>query len=204
MLRHILASTALATVLAGSAYAQTDPAVDPAQDPAAPVIESPDATATDGAAPMADDADSMATDGDAPMADDADTLATDGAAPMADDADTMATEEVEPVDNGMDTASGDADWTPIPVAEVSAERLIGTDIMTGDDEMVASIEDIVISDDGAVEGIVAQFGGFLGFGSEQVMLTPDEIEIMQDSNENLMVRTSLTPESIEDRPAYEE
>ncbi len=176
MMKHILASTALATLLAGGVYAQTDPAADPAQDPAAPIIEQ--------------DADGMSE----PMVDDAapdvvqdDTVAPE-AAPLAGDADTMAAE---------------TEWAPVDLASFSTDRLIGADIVTANDETIATIEDVIISDTGEVENVVAQFGGFLGFGADRVLLTMDEIEVLQDANENLLVRSSLTPESIGSRPVYE-
>ena len=50
---------------------------------------------------------------------------------------------------------------------------------------------------------MAQFGGFLGFGSNTVLLTMDEIEVLQDEAGNIVVQTSLTPESLEGRPDYQ-
>jgi hypothetical protein len=62
---------------------------------------------------------------------------------------------------------------------------------------------VLMTPDGAVENIVATFGGFLGFGSNTVLLTLDEIEVMQDEAGNFVVQTSLTPEALEGRPDYE-
>jgi len=176
MLKHIFATTALATLLAAGAYAQTAPAADPAQDPAAPVLESEpgmgDATIDDGAAttpPM------VVEDG----------VHEDPAA-------------------AADPMLGDAgEYSPVDLSLVSADRLMGVDITTFDGQTIASIDDVIITDDGQVESVVARFGGFLGFGTNRVLLTMDEIEIMQDANENLVVRSALTPENIENRPAYE-
>lgn len=175
MLKHILASTALVTLLAGGAYAQNEPAA-PAPDAAAPLVPGADATVE----PMTEPAppeivqDDPAVDPVAP------------AAPLP--ADPMAAE---------------VEWAPIDLATFSTDRLIGANIVTANDETIATIEDVLINDDGTVENVVAQFGGFLGFGSNRVLLTMDEIEVMQDANENLLVRSSLTPESIEARPVYE-
>jgi hypothetical protein len=207
MLKQILASTALATLLASGAYAQTEPATDesatpsemgaqdnPANNEAEPeIVEdetvAPDATATE----VVDDA--------VPTAGGSENLATDEAAPM--EADTMATDEA-PLDDKADVVATDGEWEPvIDLATVSTDKLIGADIVTASDETVASITDVIISDDGDVESLVAQFGGFLGFGADRVLLTMDEVEVLQDQDENLVVRTSLTPESIESRPDYE-
>lgn len=110
-----------------------------------------------------------------------------------------------PVMEGAGTAPvmPEGAWSPVDVATVSADTLIGADIVTHGDERVAAVEDVLITDDGAVESVVARFGGFLGFGANRVLLTPDEIEVMQDASERLVVRTGLTPEAIEMRPEYE-
>jgi hypothetical protein len=97
----------------------------------------------------------------------------------------------------------DGEWTPVDLATVSADRLIGADIVSHDEEKIAAVEDVLINDTGEVESIVAKFGGFLGFGTNKVLLTMDEVEIVQDESERLVVRTGLTPETIETKPEYE-
>jgi hypothetical protein len=73
-----------------------------------------------------------------------------------------------------------------------------------DGENIAEVEDVLMAADGsAVESIVAQFGGFLGFGANKVELSMDEVEVMQDEAGSYVVQTSITPESLEGRPEYE-
>ncbi len=161
MLNKILATSALATLLATGAYAQEAPA--PAADPLAPTIE----------------------------AQEGDLLMNEDAAPAT------------PPAVAADEPMLDTEWTPVDLATVSADRLIGADIVSHDEEKIASVDDVLITDNGDVESIIAQFGGFLGFGQDKVVLTMDEVEIVEDETERLVVRTSLTPESIENRPEYE-
>ena len=73
-----------------------------------------------------------------------------------------------------------------------------------DGQNVAEVEDVLFTPDGAVESLVVQFGGFLGFGSNKVLLTLDEVEMLRDESGTLILHTSLTPESLEGRPVYEE
>ena len=63
-------------------------------------------------------------------------------------------------------------WTPVDLATVSPDTLIGADIRTYDQDTVAAVEDVLMSPDGKVESVVARFGGFLGFGETTVLLTP--------------------------------
>ncbi len=172
MLKKILATTAMATLLGTGAYAQTEPAA-----PAAP------------AAPEAPATDTMDGDATAPVPEvvqETPPAGTDAPA-VADDAMTDPAQEMTPVD----------------LASVSAEDLIGSDIVTFDNEKAATVSDVVMDDAGAVEGVVAQFGGFLGFGANEVVLTLDELEVMRDGNDTTVIRTSVTPEMIEERPPYE-
>lgn len=94
-------------------------------------------------------------------------------------------------------------WTAVDLAAVSTDQLVGADLVNYENETVATIDDVLIAND-TVEGVVVTFGGVLGFGAEKVLLEPTEIEVMRDANDTLMVRTSLTPEAIESRPAYED
>lgn len=183
MLKHILATSALATLLATGLHAQNAPAPDPATDPAAPVLEGAESDATtmpveEGVTTPPEVVEDQAAPG---------ALETETAVPGAD--------ALEPTDP--------TEWGPIDLATVSSEDLIGTDIVNFEDETIASIEDVIVTADGQVESLVARFGGFLGFGADRVLLTMDEIEVMQDADQEVLVRTSLTPESIETRPPYE-
>lgn len=209
MMKHILATSALATLLATGLNAQTEPATDPAQDPAAPIVEGTEGTMDE---PMVEGAEgTMDSTPDATttpeVVEDAMPDATtpevaDDAAPMDDAADPTVAEPADPIAGDADMAAGD--WAPIDLTTISTDQLIGAEITTHENEAIATIEDVLISDDGQVENLVARFGGFLGFGANRVLLTVEEVEVMQDADESLLVRTDLTPESIESRPVYEE
>jgi hypothetical protein len=93
---------------------------------------------------------------------------------------------------------------PVASGTISGDALIGATIQTPDAQDVAEVEDVLLTPDGTVESLVAQFGGFLGFGSDKVLLTLDEVEMMQDEAGNIVLQTTLTPESLEGRPVYEE
>jgi hypothetical protein len=216
MIRTFLTTTALATLLAAGLHAQ-----ETTVDPAAPTSEAEDGTlvlpetgedmnqAQDPAMtdPTLDQAqDPAMTD---PTLDQAqDPAMTDPTLDQAQDpamTDPAIDRAQDPtVAPGMGDATTAGDFAPVDLSTVSADRLMGTDIVNYDNETIATIDDVIITDAGEVDGVVARFGGFLGFGTNQVQLAMDEIEVMQDANETLMVRTQLTPEAIEARPAYEE
>ena len=128
----------------------------------------------------------------------ADTMAEDPAVETP--ADTMAEDPAAPA-GGVPLEEG---WSEVDVATISTDSLIGADILTYDQETVASIQDVLLSPDGQAESVVARFGGFLGFGETTVLVTMDELTVVKDADETLFVLTNLTPEALKDRPVYEE
>ena len=192
MLRTFLATTAIVSLAALGAYAQQSPAAgQPAgQDQMAPA-DTPEAQT-----------------GDEPILPEAET-AQEPAAP-APDAGTgeegtapMQAQEQPPAGGLGGQPPAEEPYTEVDVTTLSADDLIGTSIQTQDDQAVATVNDVILNADGKVENIVAEFGGFLGFGAKTVLLTMDDIDVLQDPNGNLVVRTDLTPEAIETRPDYE-
>ena len=143
-----------------------------------------------------------------PAAPEAETAQDPAAMPAQPEAETAQTPDATAPDATMapqDPALADTAPVLTPVAgdQISAETLIGARIQNPDGSNIAEVQDVLMSDAGAVENIVAQFGGFLGFGSNKVLLTMDEIEVLQDESGNFVVQTSLTPEALEGRPEYQ-
>jgi hypothetical protein len=127
--------------------------------------------------------------------------------PMTPQADPLGAAPAEPAAPGADPMAPAATapmLTPVASGTISADALIGANIQTPDAQNVATVEDVLITAEGTVESLVAQFGGFLGFGSDKVLLTMDEIELLQDESGTIVLQTSLTPEALEGRPAYQD
>lgn len=209
------AGDAMAPAPAGDAMAPADPAADamapeeaPADDAAVTeeVAPAEDAMASEEAAP-ADDA--MASEEAAP-ADDA--MAVGEEAP-ADDA--MASEEPAPAEDAMasEEAPAEADaaaasdfdsMEAVATADISADELTGTAVYGAGDEEIGSIGDILLSEDGTVDAVIIDFGGFLGIGTKPVAVAFDNLTFVRDENGGLLLRTPLTAEELEAAPEYDE
>jgi hypothetical protein len=96
----------------------------------------------------------------------------------------------------------DENYMPVDVADLTAEQIIGSDIRNNDGEVVATVDDMVFTADGKAESVAAKFGGFLGFGTNTVLLTLDEVEFMRNDAGTVVLRTNATPEMLEGRPDY--
>jgi hypothetical protein len=232
MLRNALTTTALAALLAGGAFAQdaTQPAAPTTETEEEGTAILPETEGDAGAAPLAEDMDGMTEDPAVEQAEDG--MVEDPAVEQAEDADPTAdptvdapamdqAQDADPamdapvVDQAVDPAAPSAGegmaadgmgmdgFAAVDVTTLSADQLLGSDIVNYENETIATIDDVILTAEGQVDSVVARFGGFLGFGTNRVQLTMDEIEVMQDANEALIVRSQLTPETIEARPAYE-
>ncbi len=127
--------------------------------------------------------------------------AADPAAPATEPAPMGATAPAPPAELTGDWVV-DENFQPVEVAGLTADQIIGADIRNADGEVVATVGDVVLGADGKAESVAAKFGGFLGFGSNTVLLTLDEVEFMRNDSGTIVLRTSLTPESLEGRPDY--
>ena len=75
----------------------------------------------------------------------------------------------------------DENYQPVDMAQLTADQIIGADVRNagrrgGRDRS----SDLILGADGKAESVAAKFGGFLGFGSNTVLLNLDEVEFMQN------------------------
>lgn len=146
-------------------------------------------TETDVAAAPADDATEAETEVTAAPADDA--TETDDMA--AAETDTMETGAVDP-----NTLEG------VDMGAISADDLIGTTVYGANDENVGSVGDVILTQDGDVDAIIVDVGGFLGMGAKEVAIGMDNLEFMHDADGNMYVYTQFTEEQLEAQPEYDE
>ena len=156
-----------------------DPAPAPvaANDPAAPAT-APAATDTTAQAPAADPAAPAATDQEA--ADE--PAATDTTTTAAIDKSTL---------------------TEVPSGELKTEELTGTTVYGANDENVGEISDIVLTQDGKVDAVIIDVGGFLGIGEKPVAVGFDKLSFMTDKDGNKYLYTTLTKEQLDAQTAYD-
>ena len=93
--------------------------------------------------------------------------------------------------------------TEVPSGKLKAEELIGTTVYGAKDENIGEIGDIVLSQDGRVDAIVIDVGGFLGMGEKPVAVGFDKLAFMTDNDGNKYLYTTLTKEQLEAQPGYE-
>src|SRR5690606_30565628 len=65
-----------------------------------------------------------------------------------------------------------------PIDQISAEDFVGTTVYGANDENVGEIGDVILSQDGQIDAVLVDVGGFLGMGEKQVALGMDNLQFM--------------------------
>lgn len=89
------------------------------------------------------------------------------------------------------------------LTSVTADQLKGVDIYDPADAKIAEIADVVIGSDDKVTGIVTDVGGFLGLGEHRVSLSPDQVAIYKNADDDIRAYVSLTKDELKALPKYE-
>ncbi|WP_292897850.1 MULTISPECIES: PRC-barrel domain-containing protein [unclassified Nitratireductor] len=129
-------------------------------------------------------------------------------APEADDAskpvDQAADTQDQATDDTMTAAIDRSSLQEMPANEIRTEELTGTTVYGANEENIGEIGDVIISQDGKVDAIIVDVGGFLGIGEKEVAIGMDNLAFMSDGNGSLYLYTEFTEEELEQQPAYDE
>lgn len=175
----------------GMAAAPTDDATAPADDTAAAPADDTE-TDTTAAAP----GDDTQTSGES--ASSADQQKTDDSMAAAPADDAAGTDQTQT--GAIDRSS----LKEMPADEIRSEDIVGTTVYGANDENVGEIGDVILSEDGKVDAILVDVGGFLGMGEKEVAIGMDNLNFMSDADGNMYLYTGLTKEQLEQQPAYDE
>lgn len=109
-----------------------------------------------------------------------------------------------PADGATTAAIDKSTLKPLDVGSIKTEEFTGTTVYGAEDANVGEIGDVVMSQDGKVDAVLIDVGGFLGIGEKQVAVGMDNLAFMTDEDGNRYLYTSFTKEQLEAAPAYEE
>lgn len=118
-------------------------------------------------------------------------------------ADTASNNTAAKQDTVQTGAIDKSTLTPFDTSSVRAEDIVGTTVYGADDKNVGKIGDVVLSQDGKVDSILMDVGGFLGLGAKEVAVGMDKLSFMTDKDGSKYLYTSLTKEQLEAQPAYD-
>ncbi|RVV96633.1 PRC-barrel domain containing protein [Mesobaculum littorinae] len=160
-------------------------------------------TATDDMA-----ADDAATEGEEVemSAEDGDMNVTETEEASADEAvaDDAATEEPAAEDAATGPTVEREGYAASQITELTAEDLDGTTVYGTDDESIGEIGELLLDDEGNIEEIVVNVGGFLGIGEKPIAVGFDQLSVLRsDDGSDVRVYMDATEEQLEAQPRYE-
>jgi sporulation protein YlmC with PRC-barrel domain len=102
-------------------------------------------------------------------------------------------------DNGTVLGMG----TPIQNADgsMNASQVIGLNVRNNSDDSIGKISELVVNQDGKVQGVVVDVGGFLGIGAHPVMLKWNQVKIGPRDG-SIEASVDMTKDTLKQMPAY--
>jgi len=126
-------------------------------------------------------------------------------APAETTAQAPAADPAAPATDATTTAAIDkSTLTQMPATEMKAEELVGTTVYGANDENIGEIGDIVLTQDGKVDAVIIDVGGFLGVGEKPVAVGFDNLAFMADKDGKKYLYTNFSKEQLDKQPAYDE
>lgn len=89
-------------------------------------------------------------------------------------------------------------------ADISADAFVGTTVYGADDANIGEIGDVILGQDGKVESVIIDVGGFLGIGEKEVAVGMENLQFMADEDGDQYLYTTFTKEQLDAAPAYDE
>jgi hypothetical protein len=88
--------------------------------------------------------------------------------------------------------------------QLTVENLEGATVYGANDETVGDIDTLVVGDDGKIQQVVVNVGGFLGMGAKSVAVTFDELQILtNEAGDEYRIYIDSTKEALKAQPEYE-
>ncbi len=102
------------------------------------------------------------------------------------------------------TRDGYAEADMATVTQMTSDDLEGTTVYGANDENVGEIDSLVLGDDGKIQKVVINVGGFLGLGEKPVAVTFDELQILrEEGGDDYRIYIDSTEENLKAQPEYQ-
>ena len=95
-------------------------------------------------------------------------------------------------------SKGDA----MTAGQISASELLDETMMNEANESVGDVNDVLIDSNGKIASVIVGVGGFLGMGEKDVALSFENLKFAKDNDNDLVVTTNVTRETLQATPAY--
>jgi sporulation protein YlmC with PRC-barrel domain len=90
------------------------------------------------------------------------------------------------------------------VTGLSADELMGADVIGADNENIGNVGDVIFGQDGRIRAVVVDVGGFLGLGARNVAVEFESIQLQREQDGSLTLFVNATQEQLEQAPEWQE
>ena len=95
-------------------------------------------------------------------------------------------------------------YLAVEARELTADRLKSANLYSVNDEDIGEIGELILTQDGEIESVVLDIGGFIGLGEHHFAVSFDEIQIIRDEDwGDVRVYIDASKEELEARPEYD-
>jgi hypothetical protein len=107
-----------------------------------------------------------------------------------------------PVASDQVTAPSRDTLKSIDVGTISSDKVIGTTLYSADNQNVGDVAEVIMTNDGKIDAVIVDVGGFLGIGAKQVALNFSDLDFRADDSGNVYIYTPFSEEQLQQAPAY--
>lgn len=83
--------------------------------------------------------------------------------------------------------------------QVDAQKMIGRELLNASNDKIGSIDSVMLAQDGKVQAVIVNIGGFLGLGERNVAINWSDISVSADGKR---ITTALTRDQLKALPEY--
>lgn len=96
-------------------------------------------------------------------------------------------------------------YSKVEAKDVTAEMLEGAPVYGADNEEVGEVDRLLRKDDGQLDGVVIDVGGYLGMGERPVAFDMEELQILRedDGDDDVLIIVDSTKSALEKKPKYQ-
>jgi hypothetical protein len=96
----------------------------------------------------------------------------------------------------------------VAATSITTDELVGTAVYGSNDNWVGEIGELALTEDGQIEAVIIDVGGFLGIGQKPVALSMDQIQLRRGEGgvfrDDLRAYVNATEEELENMETWEE
>lgn len=92
-------------------------------------------------------------------------------------------------------------FNPVDVSTLKGDQLKGVEVLDVSGNKIATIDDIVLTQNGKIDAVIIDFGGFLGIGKKEVAVAFDGLKFLSDANKTYL-QINATKEQLDAQKAY--